>query len=265
MKSLRTSALTIACMMGLAIGTAAADDDDWGWMPHGYYGHMGMMGPGYGAAIGHGPGWMMGYGPGHMMGYGPGHMMGYGHGWMMGPGRGWMWGGAGMDPDRLSDELLDRIGERIAERHQAMQQIASETDPAARRELVREHLKKRWSNRGRFWGSDDDDDDDDVSGRGSTMGPGMMGYGRGGTMGPGMMGYGRGGMMGPGMVGPGYAGPGAMHRGRLTEEQLDFMSERMAENYERMRQLAGTTDKEKRRELMRELYQSMHRYRGGMY
>lgn len=243
MKTLCTTALALACVAGFGIGTAAADDDR-GWMPH-HYGHMGMMGPGYGW-MGHGPGWMMG--PGHgWMGYGPGHMMGYGYRGMMGPGKGGMYRRGGMDPDRLSDEMLDRIGERIAARHQATQEIATETDPAARRELVREHLKSRQAHRGMYW-DDDDDDSDDVSRRG---------YGRGGMMGPGMMGQGFG--------GSGMMGPGMMDRGRLSDEQLDQMSEHMAENYKRMQRLAETTDKDERRKLMREHFQSMQQYRGGMY
>ena len=256
MNTVRITALALAGVLGLGIASASADDDDWGWMPH-HYGHMGMMGPGSGWGMGHGPGWMMGsghgwmMGPGHgWMGYGPGPMMGHGQGWMKGYGHGRRWGGAGMDPDRLDDETLDRIGERIAERHRAMQQIAEEQDPAARRELVREHLKNR---RGR-WGKSWDDDDDDVSRRG---------YGRGRMMGPGMMGRG---MMGPGFSGPGaMMGPGMMNRGGISDEYLDRMAERMAENYQRMQQLAQTTDKAERRKLLREHFESMNLYRGGMY
>lgn len=274
MKTLRKTVIGLACAgaMGLGATAAAADTDDRGWMPHGYghmgmmgpgYGHMGMMGSGYGhmGTMGPGYGWS-GHGPGWMMG--PGRMMG--PGMMAGPGRGWRHGPM-MDPADLSDERLDRIGERIAERHQAAQEIAAESNPAARRELVREFLKDHWSQR---WGGVGDDNDSDVARRGSgyrrggmmgggAMGPGMMG---GGMMGPGMMG---GGMVGPGYAGPGAMRPGMMYQGRLTEEQLDHMSEQMAENYERMEELAGTTDQEKRRELMREMYESMHRYRGGMY
>lgn len=249
MKTVRITALALAGVLGLGIASVSADDDDWGWMPH-HYGHMGMMGSGYGW-MGHGPGWMMG--PGHgWMGHGPGWMMGPGRGGMMGPGRGWMHGRGAMDPESLDDEVLDRIGERIAERHRAMQQIAEEQDPAARRELVREHLKNRWGRWGRNRG--DDDDEDEVSRRG---------YGRGGMMGPGMMGHR--GMMGPGYAGPGAMGRGMMYGGGVSDEHLDRMAERMAENYRRMQQLAETTDKAERRKLLREHFESMQRYRGGLY
>lgn len=258
MRALRTSAVAIACILAFGIGAASAADDDRAWMPH-QYGHMGWMGPGPGGMMGHG--WMMGPGHGWMMGpgygwIGPGYgrMMGCGQGWRPGPGKG-AFGGHWMDPAKLSDEQLDQIGERIAERHRAMQAIAAEQDPAARRELVREHLKNRMSRRGPgFWGDDDDDDSDDVARRGYRHG-GMMGRGYGSPMGPGMMGQGYGGVMGPGM----------MYGGQLTEEQIDQMSEQMAEGYKRMQKLAETSDREERRKLMREHFQWMQQFRAGMY
>jgi hypothetical protein len=87
------------------------------------------------------------------------------------------------------------------------------------------------------------------------MGPGMMGQGYGSAMGPGMMGRGYGGAMGPGM----------MYGGQLSEEQIDQMSEQMAEGYKRMQKLAETSDREERRKLMREHFQWMQQFRGGMY
>lgn len=257
MKTLRIAVFTLAWLTGLGASAAwAGSDDNRGWMPH-HYGHMGMMGPGYGWGMGHGPGWMMGPGYGWMMGQGHGWMMGPGRGHMLGPGRHWMMGPGygsmmgGANPDRLSDAFLDRIAERIAERHQFMQKVATEEDPAARRTLVREHLKSHWSRRGGGTGNGDDEQGGDVS-RGGMMGPGA---GRG-MMGPGMM--------GPGMMGPG-AGRGMMYGGEVSDERLDRMGEHMAENFERMRQLAETEDKAKRRELLREHFDAMRKYRGGMY
>jgi hypothetical protein len=243
MNTLRATAFALACAAGLGIGTASAGEDDPQWMPH-HYGHMGMMGPGYGW-MGHGPAWMMG--PGHgWSGCGPGAMMGYGQGWRSGSGKDGKFHRGMMDPAKLSDEQLDSIGERMAQRHQAMQEIVSEQDPAARREMIREHLKSRQARRGGgYW--DDDDDSDDATRRGPRSG--MMG---GGMMGGGMMGGGAGGM-----------GPGMMYGGQITDEHLDRMAEHMAERHQRMHQIAETTDKEERRKLMREHFQSMRQFMGG--
>lgn len=285
MKILRTTVITLTCVLAAGMGAAAADTGKraYGGTPH-YYGHMGMMGPGYGSMMGHGQGWMMGphqgwMGHGPMMGHGYGPMMGYGHGPMMGygrmmsPGQAHMWSGARMDPDQLSDDDLDRMGERIAERHQTMQEIAAEQDKAARRDLVREYLKDRQTQRqGKYW-TEDADDGDDLSRRGYGYGYGrMMGQGPGSGMGPGMMGQGSGGAMGPGMMGPGMMGPGSgggmglgmMDPGQLSDEQLDRLAEHMAENHERMQRLAATSDKTERRDLLREHFDSMQELMASM-
>lgn len=203
MSTLRLTALSLACALTFGATQARADTDyECGWMPHhyGYMGHMGQSGP-----------WMMPGGP------------------MMGPGPGWM---MGMNPDILSDDYLDRIGERMSEHHRLMQRIASEEDKSARRELIREQMKSMHAYR---WGDDDDDDAGDSTRRGYMHGWKM----------------GRGGMMGPGMT---------MYPDRMNDEYLDRMGERIAENHARMQELVATTDKEKRRELVREHLEAMRRF-----
>lgn len=286
MKILRNTVITLTCVLAAGMGAAAADTGKrgYGGMPH-YYGHMGMMSPGYGSMMGHGQGWMMGphqgwMGHGPMMGHGHGHgqgqghghgpMMGhgYGHGPMMGPGRPHMWGEGRMDPDQLSDDFLDRVGERIAQRHQTMQEIAAEQDQAARRDLVRKYLKDHQTRRGGNSWSEDADDGDDLSRRGYGYGR-MMGQGPGGGMGPGMMGQGPGMMgQGSGMMGPGAGGGmglGMMDPGQLSDEQLDRLAEQMAENHERMQRLAATRDKAERRDLLREHFESMRELMASMH
>lgn len=168
---------------------------------------------------------------GHMsfMGGGGGPWMMHG-GQMMGSGGpGWM---MGMNPDILNDEYLDRIGERISEHVRLMQSIASEEDKSARRELVRQQMKSMHAYR---WDRQGDEEADE---------PTRRGYGYGSMMG-------RGAMMGPGMM---------MHPDRLSDDYLDDIGERMAENYARMQELAATTDKAKRRELVREHLEAMRRF-----
>lgn len=251
----RSILLALACTLGITAGPAFAHSDD------GSYGSMPMMGSG-------------------------GGMMGFGSGGMMGPGTGAMMNAPSTaQPQALGDENLDRIGDRLAERYQLMQRIASESDEKARRDLVREYLQQM---HGYASGGDDDADGDTACGghwrRGwghgpggyGTMGPGMMGYGPMGygmmgygMMGPGMMGYGPMGygMMGPGMMGYGpmaygrmpYRGMGRamMRPGRLSDKQLDRMADHMAESYKDMQEIAQTTDKAKRRELLREHFKDM--------
>jgi len=65
-----------------------------------------------------------------------------------------------------------------------------------------------------------------------------------------------------GMMGPGMMGPGMMRDGRISDEHLDRMAELMAERHQRMQRLAETTDKEERRELLREHFRSMREFMG---
>lgn len=156
----------------------------------------------------------------------------YGHMGTMGQGGPWMMPGGpmmgsspgwmmGINPDILNDEYLDSVAERISEHYQFMQRIASEQDKTAKRELVREQMKSMHAYRR--------DDDDGSSGRD----------------------YRHGWMMGSG---------GMMDSGQFSDEYLDRIAERMAENYARMQQLAVTTDKAKRRELVREHLKAMGRF-----
>lgn len=95
---------------------------------------QGMMGD---APPGYGPGMMGGQQP---YGMRPGSGMGPGMG--PGMGRGMHGGGMGMmDPDSLSDEQVDRMGQRMANMYRQMQAIAEARDPAQRRQLVRDHMR----------------------------------------------------------------------------------------------------------------------------
>lgn len=173
----------------------------------------------------------------------PGSAAGHSYGgWGMHGGMHWGGPGSGMmDPDKLSDEYLDRLGEAMAERFQSMQQIASEKDPAARRELLREHFDSMYQQRGKDRGAGKQGQGQN---RGSMMGQGMMG--------PGMMGYG----MGPGMMGPGM---------QLSDEYLDEIGEHMAEQHARMQRIAETEDKSERRELLREHFEEMREFMKSMH
>jgi hypothetical protein len=246
MKLLRTAAVGAAFILGPVMGEAVAHTGNAysTWVPHHQHGYPAMMG--------HCPGGMHGYGHG-MPGRGHGSMMAPGYGSSTGPGNMGMHGNPSLDPGKLGDEELDRMGERIAERHRSMQEIAAEQDPAARRELVRKHLAARHAHRGP--GSRHADKKRDHQGGGMTM-PGMTGQGSG------MMGQGSG-MMG--MMAPGTMRGGAMAGGELSDEQLDRMAEHMIGQHARMQQLAETDDPEVRRDLLREHFESMQEFMGGMH
>lgn len=98
----------------------------------------------------------------------------------------------------------------------------------------------------------------------------MMGCGHSGMMGPGMTGPGHGMMsrgsatVRPGGAGPGGMGTGMMGGGQLSDEHLDRIGEQMAERHKLMQQLAETSDKDERRRLLREHFESMHEHREGM-
>lgn len=85
---------------------------------------------------------MMNQGPGmgmHGMGMG---MMNQGQGMGM-MDHGMMQGMMSMSPDQLDEAQLDKIAEHMTTMHRQMEKIAETTDPEARRELVREHLKSK--------------------------------------------------------------------------------------------------------------------------
>ena len=229
-------------------------------------------------------------------------MMGSGTASMMGSGSGWMAGRGSSGPQQSGDDYLDRLGDRISERYQLMQRIASEKDETARRNLVRQYVQAVHGGHG------ERDPDGDACGRGQwhgwrtpmghgygampygqegygMMGPWMMGrgvgpgmgYGRGYGMGYGMMGHGPGGyghgMMGSGMMGYGAGGYGMMAPGmtgygstaygrmpdRLSDEQLDRIAEQMADSHAFRQQLAQTTDKSERRELLRKHFENLRK------
>ena len=81
-------------------------------------------------------------------GYGPtpGMMGGGRPGGPMPGGMGGPMGGMGMmDPDSMSDQQIDMMGERMASMYLQMKAIAEASDPEQRRALVREHMRNMQS------------------------------------------------------------------------------------------------------------------------
>ncbi|MGA8260324.1 MAG: Nif11-like leader peptide family natural product precursor [Arenicellales bacterium] len=280
MYTLRSALIGAACILSIAAVPAFAASGDESGTGGTSYGYSPMMGGRWGGMMGSGPGWMAG--------------------------RGY----SSSSRADLSDDYLDRLGDRIAERYQLMQRIASEKDKAARRDLVRQYVKAA---HGPHWQARSHGCDAPLS-RGAMpygpmgyrmmrpwtmgygpmgygmMGPGMMGYGPMGygMMGPGMMGYGPMGygMMGPGMMGYGPMGYGRMHGSTVdpglarqmtpetspdqssdaySDEQIDRISQQMADNEEFRQKLAQTTDKAEREKLIREHLKDMREFLDKLY